>query len=109
MTIYVAGPYTGGDPVINVRNACLAGEALVAKGHTPVVPHLFHLWHLCSPHDYEYWLSLDRGLLGLCDALVRLPGVSPGAHREVEWAMGLGLSIFLGVDDVPYAPGAGGE
>jgi len=101
----VAGPYRGGDPVVNVRNACAAAEQLVAKGHLPVVPHLFHLWHLCSPHDYEYWLALDRGLLGLCDALVRLPGESPGADRETEWAVGLGLLIYRGVDDAAIPVG----
>ncbi len=53
--IYVAGPYTGGDPVVNTRKAIEAGERLIALGFVPFIPHLTHLWHLISPHDIPMW------------------------------------------------------
>jgi len=94
MRIYIAGPYTKGDVEQNVFNAIKYGEFIRATGHTPFIPHLTHFWHIISEHDYEYWMQLDRDWLEVCDALVRLPGESAGADREVEWAKELGLPIL---------------
>lgn len=77
-----AGPYTRPDPVINTRGALLIGDALREAGHVLVIPHLTHLWHLISPHDYEFWLDYDRQLLLRCDLMIRFPGKSSGADRE---------------------------
>jgi hypothetical protein len=86
MRVYVAGPYSKGDVVLNVRNAIAAADTLLAAGHTPFIPHLTHLWHLVSPKTYEEWLAIDLDWLKCCDALVRLPGESSGADREVVYA-----------------------
>jgi hypothetical protein len=94
---YVAGPYTQGDTALNVRAALRAADELFALGVAPYVPHLTHFWHLVSPHAYEAWLALDLEWLEACDFLVRLPGFSPGADREVRRAVGLGLPVFHGV------------
>ena len=92
--IYVAGPYTGGDPVLNVRKAIEAGEQLIALGFVPFIPHLSHLWHLVSSHDIEYWYSYDIEWLIKCDALLRLPGDSKGADAEVALALELDIPVF---------------
>ncbi len=97
--VYIAGPYTKGDVVLNVRNAVLAADRVHALGFTPFVPHLTHLWHLISPHDYEFWLALDLEWLAVCDYLVRLPGESAGADREVEYALAHEISVFGGVGE----------
>ena len=96
--VYVAGPYTGGDVVVNVRNAVLAGQRLTDAGFTPFVPHLYHLWHTIIPGDYEQWMKLDLAWLSRCDALIQLEGVSPGAQRERARAFELNLVVFDGVD-----------
>lgn len=97
MRVYVAGPYTKGDVAQNVRDAILAADQLLQAGHAPFLPHLTHFWHLLTPHPWERWLNLDLEWLLLCHALVRLPGESVGADREVQYAMDHGLPIFIGV------------
>jgi len=69
MKIYIAGPYSGGDPITNVRRAIRVADALAALGHIPFVPHLTHFWHQISPHRYEFWLDYDMHWLELCDAV----------------------------------------
>jgi hypothetical protein len=99
--VYIAAPYTKGDVVQNVRAAVLAAEAVVALGHTPWIPHLNMLWHAIAPHDPDFWYAYDLEFLPLCDALLRLPGESAGADREVAVARELGLPVFKDVADLP--------
>lgn len=101
MRIYIAGPFSLRDQMLNVRAALLAADELVARGHIPYVPHLNALWHLIQPHDDEYWMSLDACWLELCHAVLRLPGISLGADREVERAIALGLPVYRGLVEVP--------
>ena len=95
--VYVAGPYTGGDPVLNVRAAIEAGQDLLDAGYVPFVPHLYHFWHHQIPGSYEQWMHLDLEWLKKCDALVRLEGPSPGASREEDAANNLGIPVFYSV------------
>lgn len=53
--IYIAGPYTCPDPVLNTRKAVAVAESVLALGGAPVVPHLTMLWHLISPKPVEEW------------------------------------------------------
>lgn len=92
--IYVAGPYTKGDVVVNVRAAVLAGNQLRDLGFTPFIPHLSHLWHTISPRPYEYWLAMDLEWLDACHALLRLPGESKGADMEVTYCLKNGIAVF---------------
>lgn len=100
IAVYVAGPYTKPDPGHNVYNACKAADELLALGFLPFIPHLSHLWHLISPKPYEVWMDQDLGWLNRCDALLRIPGESPGADCEVEFATSLGIPCFQSVEDV---------
>lgn len=85
--VYVAGPYSGGDPVLNVRNAIAVADALLEAGFCPFVPHLCHGWHMVSPKAYEAWMAWDVAWLQKCDVLLRLPGKSPGADWEEHLAV----------------------
>lgn len=99
--IYVAGPMSGsGKMEENVRNAIAAADALVAIGLFPYVPHLTHFWNKISPHAYEEWLDMDLKWLAVCDAVLRLPGESPGAERETREAKRLGIPIFHSFDEI---------
>jgi len=95
--IYVAGPLSR-DPLGGTRAAVLAASRLMDAGHTPYVPHLSVLWEMISPRPYEDWIRMGLAWVAQCDALVRLPGESPGADREVAEARRLGLPLFEGVD-----------
>jgi len=92
--VYVAGPYTKPDPVTNTRAAIAAGNRLLDLGYAPFVPHLTHYWHLETPRPYEDWMQLDFEWVAVCHAVLRLPGESSGADREVSLARKLGIPVF---------------
>ena len=98
MRIFIAGPYSKGDVVVNVQNAIHAANKLLALGHTPFIPHLTHFWHLITPKPYEEWVEIDKAWLYVCDALLRLPGESPGADNELEIAKCLNLTIYMDIE-----------
>jgi hypothetical protein len=98
MRIFIAGPYTSPDPAVNVRAAIDAATRILDAGHTPFVPHLTHFWHVIVPRPYETWTAWDLEWLKVCDAVVRLPGRSPGADAEMSEAANLGLAMFWGLE-----------
>jgi len=100
LKVYVAGPYTKGDVVVNTRSAILAADALLEAGHHPYVPHLSHFWHLVAPRPYQDWLDLDLVWLRECDAVVRIPGESSGADMETAEARRLSIPVFGSVAEL---------
>ena len=96
--IYIAGPYTSGDTVQNVSEAIRAGDKIAKAGYYPFIPHLTMFWHLICPHEYEFWLDQDMAWLLACDYLVRLPGSSSGADKEVIVAFKAGIPVFFNVE-----------
>lgn len=98
--IYVAGPYTKGDVAVNVRNAFEAANQLADLGYAPFVPHGTHFWHMMFPRPYNFWLDLDNQFLPDCAAVLRLPGESFGADKEVVLAENLGIPVFHSIGAV---------
>jgi hypothetical protein len=93
--VYVAGPYSKPDPVVNTRNAIVAGLDLYDTGAiTPLIPHLTMLAHLIRPEDIDFWYRLDLEQLEHCDAVYRLPGESTGVEVEVAQARLLSIPVF---------------
>ena len=101
MYIYVAGPYTNGSTAAHVRNAILAGDELLARGHVPFVPHLGHFWDVISDHNYDEWMAFCLAWVKRCDAVLRLPGKSRGADLEVQCARQNDLLVFYDLDEIP--------
>lgn len=90
--LYVAGPYTNPDPVENTHRAAKVGTAIYEYSDwVPFVPHLSLLWHMVTPRNEAHWYALDLAQMSHCDAIVRLPGASTGADREMEVAREWGL------------------
>jgi hypothetical protein len=98
--VYIAGPYSQGVVAENIRNAVLAGEAVLSLGAIPYIPHLTHTWELLHPHPYDFWIEYDLHWLPLCHALLRLPGDSKGADGEVAEAQRLGIPVFYSLDEL---------
>ena len=98
--IYIAAPYSS-DPERNEIIALEAADVLWERGYIPFIPHLYHHWHGLSPKPYEQWMEMGAAFLKRCDAVLRLPGESPGADREVEMAQGLSMPIYFGIADLP--------
>jgi hypothetical protein len=94
MRVYVAGPYTKPDPEANTLQALKVADTLLAMGHTPFVPHLYHYWEAFSPKPYEIWTGLDMQWLEQCEAVFLITGDSPGAEAEVARAKELGIPIY---------------
>lgn len=91
--VYVAGPVTG-NPWGCVRQATDAFAWLRDAGCVPFLPQLSVLHEMVDPQPYEEWLTYDLDVLEHCHALVRLPGESSGADREVAWAREHGLPVL---------------
>jgi len=100
MYIYVAGPYTDPDPATNARNAILVGSELMDLGLTPFVPHLNLIWDLVVPKSYDDWLAWDMKWLARCDAMLRIPGDSPGADLEEAFCQEQGIPVFRSIHDL---------
>jgi hypothetical protein len=100
LKVYVAGPYSKGDVAVNVRDAIAAGDQLLGLGYVPYIPHFTHFWHMLFPKPYERWLEYDNHWIPCCDVLLRLPGDSGGADKEVALAQSLGKPIVYSIGEL---------
>lgn len=109
--VYLAGPYTKGDPAINTHCQCLIFDRLIEDGIvTPYVPLWSHYQHGVKPRPYQDWIRYDFDILesGLFDAILRQPATMPelgysqnessGADNEVLWFDNRGLPAFHDID-----------
>lgn len=93
--LYVAGPYTRPDPVINTNAACRVGTIIFEQSEwAPFIPHTTLLWHAVTPRGIDFWYELDIHHMLNCDAVVRLPGASSGADAEIDAAVEAGMTII---------------
>jgi hypothetical protein len=104
--VYIASPYTKGDLAANVAHSMAAAHVVLDAGLPVYCPLLTHFLHMQSPRSYEDWMALDLAWLRRCDALIRLPGDSPGADREVEEAKRLGLPVYVVGSNVAHVADA---
>lgn len=93
--VYIAGPYSSGDPVVNTRYAAEMGIKVFAiTGVGVIIPHLTLLAHAIFPERVDFWYRYDLAQLEHCTHLLRLPGESVGADREEEQAKKLNIMVF---------------
>ena len=85
--VFISGPYSSGDVVQNVKLAMDTASFLIDIGVAPFCHHLSYFIQVSRPQPYEKWMSIGLEFLDCCDVLLRLPGASSGADREVEYAM----------------------
>ena len=106
--VYIASPYTGGDPAINTHFQCRMFDQLLSDGVVwPVAPLWTHFQHTLFPRPYEDWIAYDRALLRLYDACLRLSAEEPsigytqeessGADGEVDAFKAMGKPVFYSV------------
>lgn len=61
---YVAGPYTKGDPGLNVHYHCMVFELLLHDGKvTPYMPLWSHAQHTTFPRHYHDWITYDNEMI----------------------------------------------
>ena len=97
---YIASPYTLGDQATNVAQQIKIGHILLSQQIAPVVPTLNHFMQIMHQRDEEEWMQMDFALLRHCKALLRMPGQSKGADREVTLANELGIPVFRHVESI---------
>jgi hypothetical protein len=85
---------TLGDYSENIRAGILAANELLIAGYAPYCPHVTHFQQLIAPVNYEDWMQLDFEWLAVCDVLLRLPGTSRGAAREVRMAHAMEKPVY---------------
>lgn len=106
--VYVSGPITNGGTASkwavrrHVHDGMRAGQELIRRGFAPLIPHLDQLMQNAGYTDttYEQWMGVDLAWVGVSDALLRLPGDSAGADREVALARELGIPVFTDIDSL---------
>jgi hypothetical protein len=99
--VYIAGPI--GKPEAMEQNALAAlvyANRLKDVGLVPFVPHLCVWWDRHYPGRYEDWFEYVVAWLKRCDALLRIPGESPGADKEMVIARQLNIPSFYNIPDL---------
>lgn len=102
--VYISGPLTNiernGSVARNIYEAIHVADLLMEAGHHPYIPHLFYIWECFSPQagKYEKWIETDFEWVKRCDVMVRLPGSSSGADREVALAESLGIPVLYSIN-----------
>lgn len=101
MKVYIAGPLTKGNRIENIRNAFLVASTVMSFGHTPFVPHHYDFMELIAGTcgTYEDFMRVDFEWLELCDVIIRIPGESLGADREVIRMLNLGRKVYMGIEE----------
>ncbi len=97
--VYVAGPYSS-DPEANTNRAIEAASQLIDWGYVPFVPHLSHFIDRQYSKPYSTWMRIDTTFQVWCDSLLRLPGTSPGADKEVEFAKKIGQKVYYDLEEL---------
>lgn len=122
--VYIAGPISRGDLMHNVNQATEAFVKLALAGLAPHCPHWFVYSKMCYRNNplelgglpskvlceatvagndamtHDDWLGIDLAWVEMADAVLRLPGESVGADREVEHAKRVGIPVFESIEQV---------
>lgn len=98
--VYIASPYTIGDHLVNVLTQIGYAHQLIELGFNPYVPLLSHYLEEFKHQEYETWMKIDLEWLKTCDCLLRLPGKSDGADREVAFAIQNQIQIFYNTESL---------
>jgi hypothetical protein len=83
-----------------INEAVDAYLKLIDLGFSPFCPQLSVFCELLQPGriSYEKWLEYDFDIIKSSDAVLRIPGVSPGADRECEYARSIGVPVYFMYD-----------
>lgn len=109
--VYIASPYTKGDPCINARFQCEIFDLLLGEGVVlPYAPLISHFQHTMFPRNCKVWVQYDLDIIPRFDACLRLDAVnramayhvseSSGADGEVALFKRIGKPVFYSVADL---------
>lgn len=110
-TVYIASPYSKGDPAMNAHFQCKIFDQLLTDGKVlPIAPLWSHFQHILFPRQYEDWINYDQEMLRLYDCCLRLNADIPelgyvehqssGADAEVETFRQASKPVFYSISDL---------
>lgn len=100
--VYVAGPLSQGDREANVQRAVQVGLKLLEMGYAVFIPHLSYFIDQAGvdgTESWERWLQSDCSWISVADVVLRLPGASRGADREVAFAQERGILVLHSLEE----------
>jgi len=100
VVVYIASPYAKGDQATNVKRQIDTAHILMDKGFCPIAPLLSHFLQMARPRGEEEWMQIDFEIVRRVDVLLRLPGDSSGADREVALAKELGIPVVGSIGEL---------
>jgi len=114
LLILIAGPYrsgTNGDPALIAQNLARLEEAsgpIFRLGHVPMIGEwvalpILRTLDAAEAADGDVMYETAHRLLQHCDAVLRLPGESSGADKDVEIAQERGLPVYRSLEEIPSA------
>lgn len=95
--IYLSHPITK-EPFLNINKAVRAASVLHKLGYVVMVPGLTVLYDMIEPTPYEEYMRWDFAWIEKCDCVIRMPGESQGADREVKHAINKLIPVFYGIE-----------
>ncbi|MFJ2503999.1 DUF4406 domain-containing protein [Microbacterium sp. NPDC087592] len=114
LLILIAGPYrsgTGGDPELIAQNLARLEEVsgpIFRLGHVPMIGEwaalpILRTLDAVDAGEGDVMYETAHRLLQHCDAVLRLPGESAGADKDVEIAKERGLPVYRSLEEIPPA------
>lgn len=89
----------------NVRRAMQIGQDIIALGHIPFVPHLYHYVDLLHGKKFlseEHWLEICCEWVLQCNSILVSPGweKSHGMTTEITLAAAHGKAIYYDINEI---------
>lgn len=114
LLILIAGPYrsgTNGDSDLIAQNLARLEEAsgpIFRLGHVPMIGEwvalpILRTLETADSGEGDVMYETAHRLLQHCDAVLRLPGESSGADKDVEIAQERGLPVYRSLAEIPAA------
>lgn len=100
LRVYISGPITNGDRVLNFAQACAAQTELMQLGFAPLNPMLSMMHPAAWSIPHGEWLAADLPWVEMADCVLRLPGESVGADAECQHARRHNTPVFLSLADL---------
>jgi hypothetical protein len=92
--VYISGPISNGNRNLSFYQASEAQLRLIQTGDYAVYnPMLSMALFANNEISWEHWLENDEAWIEKSDLVLRLPGESKGADREVRFAVERGLPV----------------
>lgn len=109
--IYIASPYTKGDPCINTYCQMKMFNELLDDGIViPYIPLLSHYLHTAFPRPYKDWINYDLEMLRIFNACLRINAEyapmdykvteSSGADGEEKYFRDHGRPVFYSKEEL---------